>query len=242
MFARNCPRLLLARLAALWLVSGTLARAQPILPQIVFGQSAPAAQTDDADDIPRGEPQFDATPTPLPPNVPSLGYHITATSEFGDYVRFAGAAHFIHSRTVPMSSWAIHSDYTGTSPIGFTHPVTLKIYDVDRRSLQPKPGAVRATVTTRFLIPWRPEPEPSGLVSPLRPWRGSDGNFYGGLAFNITFDLSSLALSLPNEVIFSISFNTQNQGPAPLGTPGPYNSLNVGVSALPPSAGADMGP
>ena len=29
---------------------------------------------------------YDAIPSPLPPNVASLGYEATSTSEFGDYV------------------------------------------------------------------------------------------------------------------------------------------------------------
>jgi hypothetical protein len=218
-------------------------RAQPLLPQIVSGNAAPATLMEsDLEDFPHVAPQFDTTSVPLPPNVASLGYHITATSELGDYVRLAGAAHFIDSVTFTMSSWAIQSDYPGSSTLGFTHPITLKLYEVDRRNPRPQPGAVIASVTTPFLIPWRPEPDPAGAGSPLRPWRGRDGNFYGGMAFNVTFDLSSRALSLPDEVIFSISFNTQNHGAKPLGVPGPYDSLSVGVSPLPPLAGADMSP
>lgn len=217
--------------------------AKPILAPIIFGQAGRAMPVDATDhDSTPAEPQFDTLAVPLPPNVASLGYHITATSEFGDLVRLAGTAHFIDSVTVTMSSWAIRSDYPGSSPRGFTHPITLKLYDVDRRSGQPRVGRMIETVTTHFLIPWRPEPDPTAPRSPLRPWRATDGNYYGGLAFNLTFDLSALAVALPDDIIVSISFNTQHHGEAPLGFEGPYNSLNVGVSSAPPAIGTDIGP
>jgi hypothetical protein len=213
--------------------------AKPILPQVIFGRAPMAVDATDLEAI-CGEPQFDTLATPLPPNVASLGYHITATSEFGDLVRLAGAGHFIDSVTITMSSWAIRSDYPSYSPLGFTHVITLKLYEVDRGSGQPRVGRMLAAVPTPFLIPWRPEPDPAAPPSELRPWRAADGNYYGGLAFNLTFDLGALSIALPDEMIVSISFNTQYHGEAPLGVEGPYNSLNVGVSSAPPAVGTDL--
>jgi hypothetical protein len=219
---------------------------KPLLPQTIFSPVAPVAALSPADafwgEATLAVPQFDTTTTPLPPNVPSLGYHITATSEFGDLVRLDGAAHFIDTITITMSSWAIHSDYPRLSPVGFTHPITLKLYDVDRSSGRPRVGKVIGSATTPFLIPWRPEPDASAPASPLRPWRAEDGRYYGGVAFNLTFDLSRLNLALPDEVIFSVSFNTQFHGDDPLIAEGPYNSLSMGVSATAPSPGTDTSP
>ncbi len=47
-------------------------------------------------------------------------------------------------------------------------------------------------------------------------------------------------LAVTAEIRYSVEFNTQHYGPEPIGTPGPYNSLNYGVAlnAI-PSAGAD---
>ena len=234
-------RILLATAAAC--LGAGLGRAKPILPQMVFGQqpARSAAGVNDAEGA-LGEPQFDSVPSPLPPNVAGIPFHITATSEIGDLVRLAGAAHLIDSVTVTLSSWAIRSDYPGSSELGFTHPITLKLYEVDRRSGQPRVGQLLARVDTPFLIPWRPEPDPTAPASPLRPWRASDGNYYGGLAFNLTFDLSAHSVALPDEVIASISFNTQDGGEAPLKKDGPYNALSVGVTAAPPVLGSRREP
>lgn len=191
------------------------------------------------DDLPLGVAQFDTTSVPLPPNAASVGHEEAATSELGDLVRLSGAAHFIDSVTVTMSSWAIRSDFPGSSPLGFTHPVTLKLYAVDRTGPAPRTGAIVAALTHSFLIPWRPEPAPAS-TSPLRPWLGRDGNYYTGLAFNLTFDLGALGLTLPEEVIFGVSFNTEHFGANPVGTPGPYNRLGVVVTHLPPSPGSDV--
>ena len=222
------------------------ASAKPILPAGLAGFPAagPASATDRAvadnsEDLPLGAAQFDTTPVPLPPNAASVGHEAAATSEFGDLVRLSGAAHFIDSVTVTLSTWAIRSDYPGSSPLGFTHPVTLKLYAVDRSGPAPRAGAVLATLQHAFLIPWRPEPH-AASTAPLRPWRAANGKYYNGLAFNLTFDLGALGLTLPDEVIFGVSFNTQHYGDAPLGVAGPYDRLGVVVASAPPAPGIDV--
>ena len=57
----------------------------------------------------------------------------------------------------------------------------------------------------------------------------ADGACYNGIAFNAVFDLSSLNVTLPNDVIVGVAYDTQSYGAAPLGVAGPYNSLNVGI-------------
>ncbi len=239
---RILPRLARVTLAlTLW---SPLAHAKPISPPSVAGYVGPvlAAEPVEDGDGRIAEAQFDSTTRPLPLNVPSLGYHASATSEFGDLVHLSGNTHFIDSLTVTMSSWAIRSDYPGSSPLGFTHPITLTLHAVDRSRGEPRPGAVLSTVTTSFLIPWRPEPEIASAPTPLRPWRGPDGLLYSGLAFNVTFDLGALAGSLPDEVIFGVGFNTQHYGVVPLGAPGPYDALHLGISAAAPVGAPDLAP
>lgn len=182
---------------------------------------------------------YDSTPQPLPPNVVSLGFQATQTAELGDYVGFAGSDRILNSVTVTMSDWAMHSTYPTMDVAGFTHPITLNIYAVNHTDDGPEVGAVLATQEQTFLIPWRPEPDPACEGS---AWQASDGQCYNGLAFNITFDLSALQLTLPSEIIYGIAYNTNTWGYEPINAHGPYESLNVGLADMPPSVGSDVEP
>ncbi len=74
---------------------------------------------------------------------------------------------------------------------------------------------------------------------------GNAGKWYDGTACvngkaaNITFDFSSQNLTLPDTVVYGISYNTTSYGPSPIGTGAscystaagcPYDSLNIGLS------------
>lgn len=68
------------------------------------------------------------------------------------------------------------------------------------------------------------------------------GSCFDGLATSITFNLTSLNLSLPKNLVFGIAYNTSDYGYAPYGhstachsTPEgcPYDSLNIGLSQDP---------
>jgi hypothetical protein len=191
-------------------------------------------------DASAGTAVYNNIPRPIPPNVPSLGYQATQTAEFGDYVRLAGTDRRAKSATVLMSDWAKHSDYPTMDPAGFVHPITLNIYNVNLTGSVPALGSQLGTVTQNFLIPWRPETNSS---CPDDAWKASDGVCYHGFAFTITFDLRSLALTLPSELIVGIAYNTNTWGYHPIGLPGPYESLNVGLQDVPPpSVGTDMEP
>jgi len=57
------------------------------------------------------------------------------------------------------------------------------------------------------------------------------------------FDLRSSNVDLPNQFIYGIAYNTMTWGYSPIGNPGPYNSLNVGVNGTPPVLlGTDLDP
>lgn len=183
-------------------------------------------------------PIYDAVPASLPTNVVSLGFQATSTSEFGDNVVFAGTNRRLAGVVVTMSAWAKHSEYPLLPASGWTHPITFNVYAVDHSTATPAAGALLATVTQVFTIPWRPEADPT--CSNGTAWRAGDGACYNGLAFNITFDFSALNVVLPNEIVFGVAYNTQSYGATPIGTPGPYNSLNVGVpDNNPVTVGAD---
>jgi hypothetical protein len=189
---------------------------------------------------PVGSVVYDNIPKPLPPNVPSQGFQCCQTAEFGDYVRLAGTARRPLSATVLMSDWAKHSEYPLLDNTGFTHPITLNLYAVDNSSGTPALGALLGTVTQSFLIPWRPEADPS--CSGGTAWKANDGKCYNGFAFTIKFDLTSLALTLPDNVIFGVAYNTNTWGYHPIGASGPYESLNVGLAGNSPYVGTDVEP
>ena len=58
-------------------------------------------------------------------------------------------------------------------------------------------------------------------------WKSAGGTCYNGYAFNLTFDLTGQNISAPDNMVFGIAYNTQSWGAAPIGTDGPYTSLNV---------------
>jgi hypothetical protein len=174
---------------------------------------------------------YDAIPSPLPPNVASLGYEATSTVQFGDYIHLAGTNRVLNTVTVTMSDWALYSDYStdarysGNSTT-WTHPITVNVYS-NHLGVNGVPDALLATTTQTVTIPWRPAADPTCPGGTA--WRAGDGSCNNGLAFNAAFDLSSPAIVLPNDVIVGIAFNTADYGTPKVGTPGPYNSLNVGV-------------
>jgi hypothetical protein len=182
---------------------------------------------------------YDSTPQPLPPNVVSLGFQATQTAEFGDYIAFAGTDRVLDTVTVTMSDWAKHSDYPSMDPAGWAHDITLNIYNVAFVDGEPVVGSSIISVTQSFFIPWRPEHTASCAGD---GWLASDSTCYSGLAFNITFDLSSLNQALPDEIIYGIAYNTNTWGYDPLNAPGPYESLNVGLLDTSPSTGTDVEP
>jgi hypothetical protein len=114
----------------------------------------------------------------------------------------------------------------------------LNIYAVDHSGIVPALGALLGTRTQTFFIPWRPAADPTCPGGTA--WRASDGACYNGLAFKITFDLRGLALTLPNELIFGVAYNTNTHGYQPINQPGPYESLNVGLGTGPATVGLDV--
>ena len=178
---------------------------------------------------------YNAIPSPLPPNMASLGFQATQTSEFGDYVHLAGTDRNLKTVTVTMSDWALYSDYAldaryAANSSTWTHPITLNLYNAIPAATPGgtnMKGTLIATVTQTITIPWRPAADPTCPGGTA--WRASNNQCYNGLAFNATWDFSSLGIVLPNNVIVGVAFSTQTYGTPPMGVPGPYNSLNVGV-------------
>jgi len=191
---------------------------------------------------------YDAIPGTLAPSYPSQPFQAQQTREFGDYVTLAGTDRVLNSVTITMVTWAYQSEagnvaYCSANPTlcsgaGWKHDFTLNIYNIGTGTVGTRSiGSLIATVTQNKTVPWRPEP--TGAPCGGTTWQGPDSNCYNGMAYNVTFDMSSLGAVLPNNVVVGIVYNTQTYGPAPIGVGGPFNSLNVGTQPGPAAVGTD---
>lgn len=175
---------------------------------------------------------YDALPSVSPEtSYVSEAFQATQTSEFGDLIHLGGTDRILNDVTVTMVTWAKYADYSTNSSymdnsVSWTHPITLNVYS-SSLGANGAPDTLLGTVTKNIIIPWRPKASDacgSGLQ-----WMDSTGKCNNGYAFNATFDMSSLNITLPNDIIVSVAYNTQTYGFSPLGVAGPYNSLNVAV-------------
>jgi len=196
---------------------------------------------------------YDSTVSPLPGNMPSLGFEATSTSEFGDSITFAGTARTLQSVTVTMSSWGCESggwnngDCVTTPGTTFSVPITLNIYAANN----PTPTGLITSVTKTFNIPYRPSADNvhcTGDEDAGKWYQGSSKTCFNGLAANITFDFSASNLTLPDNIVYGIAYNTTHYGSSPVGEAAScytssggcgYDSLNV---ALAPSVAVGSKP
>jgi hypothetical protein len=224
---------------------------------------------------------YDSIVNPSPGNLPSWAFQATQTAEFGNEVSFAGAARVLDNVVVQMSSWVCGNLLGGascaTTPgATFNEPITLNIYKAPTLgNSAPEgtlitPGALIATETKTFAIPYRPSADPNyatdclPFVTPpstisdfAGTWfdsaidqaTGTQLGCFNGLLTNITFDFGHVAL--PNNVVYGIAYNTTSWGYHPYGNANPcdlttscgYDGLNVGLTtASSPSVGGDPNP
>lgn len=150
---------------------------------------------------------------------PSLGFQATQTAEFGDRITFGGSARTLQTATFTMVNWARYNDYNVGGQYygsgewagnGFNHSFTLSLYEAGSGSSK---GNLIASITETKFIAYRPT-----------VWA------FNGYAQNISFDLSSMNLNLPESIVWGLSYNTQSWGSNPTGVNGPYNSLNMGLN------------
>ena len=123
----------------------------------------------------------------------------------------------------------------------FTHPITLNLYALGTNGAV---GSLIATRTQTFKIKFRPSSDttncPLDGVQPSTATAWYDtklGECDHGLAQKITFNLGAMHLTLPNQFVYGIAFNTSGYGMAPYGysttvcppvTGCAYDALNVG--------------
>ncbi len=164
-------------------------------------------------------------PSPLPGNLASFGNEAYSMAEFGGMVEFATPGQKHQTVTVAMSSWACQfgAVYPNTCETPkpqkkFKMPVTLNVYEVGPGN---SVGAKLATATKTFRMPYRPTRDTTGTCvgkgSEAGTWYDATTNTcYHGMAFTITF--KKMHLETRKKEIISVSYNTSNHGPTPIGT------------------------
>jgi hypothetical protein len=193
---------------------------------------------------------YDSIIDPNPGNVPSVSFEATGTQELGNQVALSGSARVLDAVTVQMSSWACQSGGWNGTPSAcsttpgatFAVPITFNIYGVGPASAHgpSTAGSLLATDTQTFTIPYRPSADPTDCPSTPTEWYDAGlAKCFNGYFTDIRFDFGHV--TLPDNVIYGITYNTNTSGFQPIGTSGPYDSLNVALSQEPssPSAGTD---
>jgi len=183
---------------------------------------------------------YKSTVTPLPGNLPSQPFQAQQTSEFGNRVVMTKTAQPLGNVTVTMSSWGCQTGggttCVTTKGAKFTEPITLNLYKAPSTG-SIVPGSLIVSVTKTFSIPYRPSADNVNCTGGA--WFDGTHGCFNGLAHNIVFSLASLHITLPQDFVFGIVYNTSQYGPDPngcdlvAGANCPADSLNVALSQDP---------
>lgn len=197
--------------------------------------SSPAFAGPSASNGGSSAPGYNAIPSSVKGNVPSLGFEATQTTEFGDQVALSGTNRSVRSMTVLFSSWACQSgawesgDCATTPGATFDVPVTFTIYDSSK--------AVLVTNTQTVAVAYRPSASAECVGADAGKWYNpSDKTCYNGFPQAITMAMDRTTLT--DTVIWSVKYPTFNTS----GVSGPADSLNVGAFSFPnaPYSGTDL--
>jgi hypothetical protein len=172
---------------------------------------------------------FDNAPNVLPGNLPSYGPEAYSFDEWGGQVALAGTARDLSAATVTLSSWACesgawHTNDCATTPgATFNVPITFNVYNVGPSNAV---GSLITSKTQTFAVPFRPSADAVNCTGPDAGKWFNGTTCFNGKAVNVTFSFAGE--TLPDNVIFGITFNTSNYGYAPLGAgTHPTDSLNI---------------
>ena len=195
---------------------------------------------------------YNAIPSKVSGNVPSEGFEANADTDFGDEVALGGPQRGLQSMSVLFSSWGCQSGHwyskdCVTAPgATFDVPVTYTVY-ADNSGAR---GATLSRTTATVQIAYRPSASPECTGDDAGKWYNSkDRTCYNG--FPQVVQLSMPSVTLPDRVIWTVSFNTSHYGSPAVGESAPcytssggcgYDSLNVGAFSFPnaPFSGTDL--
>lgn len=206
---------------------------------------------------------------------PSWAFEARQTNEFGNGVVLkAGTGRTLDSLQVLFVSYACSlsgfwdARMDGGEPqlcesapgATFTHSITARIYAVNGGTDPHTPGALLATATQDFSIPYRPSADPdrctdeqAGDPNGARWFNPVTGGCQYSISKVLTFTDWGSSITLPDTVIWTVAFNTTHYGYDPIrqdlgeqtcwnvGPGCPYDSLNVGTMTFvnAPYAGSD---
>ena len=183
-----------------------------------------------------------ATPSPLYDSLPPDGTIsvVSVGEESQQFNQFGNEVILTKSTTVAKMSVTLvsHACQTGNgtdchTDVGATFPTLFALNLYRHSTTNPNtgevtPGTKILTYTKTANIKFRPSADPTCGDPTL--YRGSDGNCYSGVKQNVVFDFPNR--KLPIDVVWGVSFNTDHQGPSPIGGTGaPQDSLNFGLTA-----------
>jgi hypothetical protein len=178
---------------------------------------------------------------------PGVAFEANKENEFGDAVTLkTGTGRTLSSLIVDFQSFACKTGQwdtlnCGSTPVDtFQVPITAKIYNYN--PLTSEIGTELASSTINPAIPYRPSADPANC--PAEPGKWFNPAAVGGgacqnsiahlVAFNnFTPTLPGGTTTLPNDVIWTVQFNTETSGYIPTGIDGPADSLNVGDKTYP---------
>jgi hypothetical protein len=187
---------------------------------------------------------YDNIPSPLPGNFASFGNEAYSLAEFGGMTQFSHVGFKKQTVTVAMSAWAcqegnISKDTCRTPEPSkrFKWPITVSVYEVGAGETV---GPKLASATKKFKLPYRPTSN-DGICVPkgyeAGTWYDAASNkCFHGMAFTITF--KALKVQLRQREIVTVSYNTSDHGPAPVGALACrsteagcyYDSLNIAIT------------
>jgi hypothetical protein len=187
---------------------------------------------------------------------PGVAFEANGWNEFGDSVTLSGTSgRTLKSLIVDFQSfacvtgtWDNQSGNTpcgggttaGVSPGTFTWPITANIYAADSSGLPTGPP-LATTGPVDEQIPFRPNADTTGNCtgSVANKWWNPDaiggGACQNSIATKLTFDSFTAPGGgpvgpLPNEVVWTVAFNTSTSGYQPQGDTTPTCTLTAGIA------------
>jgi hypothetical protein len=167
----------------------------------------------------------------LPANPSSYGFAALDFDELGSLVGLAGTNRDNPVVTVDMS---VYSCQTGTYVSGcsttpgtkFEVPMTVRVYAVGSNQ---EPGALIGTETVDQQLFYRPSADASCTTAPYAGgFRNAGDECVNGELEPVSFNLAGV--TLPNQVIVSLSYDTSTSGYGQNTPAGPADSLNVALA------------